>query len=298
MNIKNVTVAGGGLLGSQVAWQVAFSGFNVTVFDPFEKGLEASQNFHQQYAELFKSTRGASQQDVDEAMARLSYTKDLADAVKDADLVSESIPESLEIKKAFYSDLSKVAPEQTIFTTNSSTLLPSDIVGNTDRPEKFLALHFGNTVWDSRVGEVMGHPNTSPDIYQQVCQFSQAMGMVTIPLHKEQNGYILNAVMVPWLNASLDLVVNGVADFESVDKTWMLAHEVKVGPFAVFDKVGLSLAADINKLWGEQLNDPAALARAKYLVDNFVSKNKLGMTTNEGFYSYPNPAFEDPSYIK
>jgi 3-hydroxybutyryl-CoA dehydrogenase len=298
MNINNVTIAGAGLLGSQVAWQVAFSGFEVTVYDYFEKGLDTSKALHKEYAELFVSARGASQQQVDEALGRLKYTSDLSEAVKDADLINESIPESVEIKQSFYNELSKLAPQKTIFTTNSSTLVPSQIVDSTDRPEKFLALHFGNTVWDSRIGEVMGHPETCPEIYKVVCQFSKAMGMVTIPLHKEQSGYIINAVMVPWINASLDLVVNGVADFESVDKTWMLAHRVERGPFAVMDIVGIPLVADINRLWGEQLDDAAALARAHFLDEHYVSQNKLGEKGQEGFYSYPNPAYTDASFIQ
>jgi 3-hydroxybutyryl-CoA dehydrogenase len=297
MNINNVTIAGAGLLGSQVAWQIAFSGFEVTVYDYFDKGLATSKSLHEEYAALFVSTRGASQEQVDEALSRLKYTSDLSEAVKDADLINESIPESIEIKQSFYKELSKLAPQKTIFTTNSSTLVPSQIVDSTDRPEKFLALHFGNTVWDSRIGEVMGHPATCPEVYKVICQFSEAMGMVTIPLHKEQSGYIINAVMVPWINASLDLVVNGVADFESVDKTWMLAHNVERGPFAVMDLVGIPLVADINKLWGEQLDDAAALARAHFLEEHYVSQNKLGEKGQEGFYSYPNPAYRDTNFI-
>ncbi|WP_418642920.1 3-hydroxyacyl-CoA dehydrogenase NAD-binding domain-containing protein [Vibrio chaetopteri] len=76
MNINNVTIAGAGLLGSQVAWQIAFSGFEVTVYDYFDKGLDKSKTLHKEYAELFVSTRGASQEQVDEALARLKYTSD------------------------------------------------------------------------------------------------------------------------------------------------------------------------------------------------------------------------------
>ena len=298
MIVKNITIAGAGTLGSQVAWQTAFSGFNVTVYDAFQASLETGKNFHKQYAELFMSSRGASQQEIDQTLARLSYTINLAEAVKDADLINESIPESVEIKTAFYRDLAKVAPQKTIFTTNSSTFLPSDFADATGRPERFLALHFGNPVWFSRIGEIMGHPDTDPAIIEQVTEFSKAIGMVPIPIRKEQNGYIINAILVPWLNASVDLVVNGVADPEDIDKTWMLANDVPMGPFSILDKIGLKLGYDINKLWGEKLNDQAALARADFYKINFVDKNKLGVETGEGFYTYPNPAFEDPEFIK
>ncbi len=131
MNIKNVTIAGGGTLGSQIAWQTAFKGFNVTVYDAFDKGIEASKSFHKQFAELFLKTRDASQEEIDLTNSRLSYTTNLEEAVKDADLISESIPEDVGIKKSFYAELARVAPGRTIFTTNSSTTLPSEYANET-----------------------------------------------------------------------------------------------------------------------------------------------------------------------
>ncbi len=164
MNIKKVTVAGGGTLGSQIAWQTAFKGFDATVYDVFDKGIEASKSFHKQFAELFLKTRGASQEELDLTKGRLSYTTNLEEAVRDADLVSESIPEDVEIKKSFYKELARHAPERTIFTTNSSTTLPSEYAKETGRPGKFVALHFANGIWDANVGEVMGHPDTDPEV--------------------------------------------------------------------------------------------------------------------------------------
>ncbi|MCZ6520318.1 MAG: 3-hydroxyacyl-CoA dehydrogenase, partial [Bacteroidetes bacterium] len=230
MKIKNVTIAGGGTLGSQIAWQTAFHGFNVTVYDAFDKGLEASKNFHKQFAELFKSTRGVSQDEIDKTMSRLSYVTNLAEAVKDADLISESIPENLDIKKSFYRELSKVAPEKTIFTSNSSTLIPSEMVDAVERPEKFLALHFANGIWDANVGEVMGHPDTDLEIFNRVVEFAKEIGMVPIPIHKEQNGYVINSLLGPLLSAAGNLLVNEVADYETIDKTWMITSGTKMGP--------------------------------------------------------------------
>ncbi len=298
MLIKNVMVAGAGLLGSQVSWQVAFNGFNVTVYDAFEKGLETGRKSHEQYGELFMSTRGASQQDIDQTMARLSYTTNLTDAVKDADLVSESVPESLDIKKKFYRDLSAVAPQKTIFTTNTSTLLPSLFAEDSGRPSKFMALHFSNGIWDRNIGEVMGHDNTDPEVFNQVADFTKNIGMIPIPIHKEQAGYILNSLLVPFLSAAGDLLVNGVSDHKNIDKTWMIGMGVPMGPFAFLDLVGIDLAHDVHKYRGELLNDQADLKRADYYKKNFVDKNKLGIKTGQGFYKYPNPAWENPNFLK
>ena len=298
MKIKNVTIAGGGTLGSQIAWQTAFHGFNVTVYDAFDKGIETSKAFHKQFADLFLNTRGASQEEIDQTFDRLSYTTNLADAVKDADLVSESVPENVEIKRGFYTALAKVAPEKTIFTTNSSTTLPSEYADVTGRPAKFLALHFANGIWDANVGEVMGHPGTDPAIFDRVVEFAKEIGMVPIPIHKEQNGYVLNSLLVPLLSAAGNLLVNGVSDVESIDKTWMITTGSKAGPFGIMDMVGMQTMYNIDKLWGEKLGDQSMLDRAEFIKKNFIDKGKMGAASGEGFYKYPNPAYLDPDFLK
>jgi len=298
MKIKNVMIAGGGTLGSQIAWQTAFHGFNVIVYDAFEKGIEASKNFHKQFADLFLNQRGASKEDVDAALARISYSINLAEAVRDADIVSESVPESVEIKTSFYTELAKVAPDKTIFTSNSSTTLPSEYANVTGRPEKFLALHFANGIWDANVGEVMGHPKTDPKIYDEVVKFAKAIGMVPILLNKEQNGYVLNSLLVPLLTAALNLVVTGVSDVESIDKTWMISTKTPQGPFAIMDMIGMQTMYNVEMLWGTKLNDKAMLNRAKFIKENYIDKGKMGISTGEGYYKYPNPSFMDPDFIK
>ncbi|PCI09167.1 MAG: 3-hydroxybutyryl-CoA dehydrogenase [Flavobacteriaceae bacterium] len=298
MIIKNVTIAGGGTLGSQIAWQTAFHGFNVVVYDAFEKGIDASKIFHKQFADLFLETRGASKEEIEQTLLRLSYTTNLKEAVKDADLISESIPENAEIKKAFYGELAKVAPEKTIFTTNSSTTLPSEYAKETGRPEKFLALHFANGIWDSNVGEVMGHPGTDKEIFDRVVEFAREIGMVPIPIHKEQNGYVLNSLLVPLLSAAASLMVNDVSDFESIDKTWMISTGAKIGPFGIMDTVGMQTMYNIDILWGEKLGDQSMLDRAALIKKEYIDKGKMGVSSGEGFYTYPNPSYENPDFLK
>ena len=298
MSIKKVAIAGAGTLGSQIAWQTAFHGFEVTVYDAFEKGIEAGKEFHRQFAELFKTTRGATEQQIEQAISRLSYTTDLAEAVMDADLISESVPEDPEIKKSFYQELAKVAPAKTIFTTNTSTLLPSLLVEDTGRPAKFLAMHFANGIWERNIAEIMGHSGTDEEIFKQVVEFSKQIGMVPIPIFKEQNGYILNSLLVPFLAAATDLLVNEVSDYASIDKTWMISSGMSMGPCAIMDIIGMETAYNVNQHWGTVLNDQAALDRADFVKKNFLDHNKLGVATGQGFYTYPNPAYESPDFLK
>ena len=298
MIIKNVTVLGAGTLGGQIAWQTAFHGFNVSVYDITEEALEKAKKNHQGYAAIFLRKRGATDDQIKNTFDRLAYTTDLAEAVKNADLTSESVPEDLQIKKEFYKKLAKVAPEKTIFTTNTSSLLPSQFAKETGRPDKFLALHFANRIWTANAVEVMGHSDTDPHSFDLVVKFAENIGMVPIPIHKEQNGYVMNSLLIPFLTAASNLLVTGVADHETIDKTWMITSAVKVGPFGMMDLVGMETLYNIEKLWGEQTGDKAQLARASYIKENYIDKGKMGLSTGEGFYKYPNPRYKDEDFLK
>jgi len=297
MKMRNVTVAGAGVLGSQVAWQAAFRGFNVTVYDAFDKGLEVGRELHDRYARLFNDTRGVPAGQIDQTFSRLRYTTDLAEAVADADITSESVPENLAIKQAFYGELGQLAPGRTIFTTNSSTMVPSQMAAYTGRPERFLALHFANIIWDHNIGEVMGHPDTDSDVFQQVIDFARGLGMVPIPIHKEQHGYIINSLLVPFLSAAQDLLVRGVTDHESIDRTWMIAMGSPFGPCGLMDTIGMETIMNVLQLRAAG-GEPGIDERIAWFKKHFLDHNRLGVKTGEGFYSYPDPAFQQPDFLK
>jgi len=297
MNYKNITVAGSGVLGYQIAFQAAFHNFKVTVYDINDEILEKAKAKFSTMSEAFKKDLNATQEQLDAAFANLSYNSNLSEAVKDADLLIEAVPENPDIKTEFYKKLAKVAIEKTVFVTNSSTLLPSQFAEATGRPSKFLALHFANDIWKNNTAEIMGHPQTDPEIFKDVVIFAKAIGMLALPLHKEQPGYILNSLLVPFLSAATDLLVNEVADLQTIDKTWMKATGAPIGPFAILDIVGIKTVYNINKMASEQTQDPLKIKTTEYLKKNFIDTNKLGVSTGEGFYTYPDPAYKAKEFL-
>ena len=234
MKYKNITIAGSGVLGSQIAFQTAFKGFNVSVYDINDEALERAKDRITNLKPYYKEDIGATEEDLNTAYARISFHSDLSAAVSEADLVIEAIPEVVQIKTDFYTELGKVAPNKTIFATNSSTLLPSQFAEATGRPKKFLALHFANEIWKNNTAEIMKHPGTDSEVFDEVIDFAKAIGMVPLPLHKEQPGYILNSLLVPLLDAAQMLLLKGVADTETIDKTWMVANRSASWPFRLF----------------------------------------------------------------
>src|SRR5262245_21673246 len=241
MNIDKVTVLGTGVLGSQIGYQSAYSGFEVTAYDISDEIVNAARKrFAELAARYEREVEGAAGGQAQAALARTKYSSNLADAVRDADLVIEAVPEILDVKRELYRKLAPLAPERTIFATNSSTLLPSALADATGRPERFLALHFANEIWIRNVAEIMGHPGTSPAVYDATVEFARRIGMEPIEIHKEQPGYVLNSLLVPFLQAATTLVVNGVADPETIDKTWRIATRASEGPLQTLDIVGFN----------------------------------------------------------
>ncbi|MGM0846763.1 MAG: 3-hydroxyacyl-CoA dehydrogenase [Bacillota bacterium] len=298
MNYKNVTVAGSGVLGSQIAFQTAYFGFNVTVYDINDEALEKAKDRITNLKPRYQEDLGASAEDLDAAFDRIAFYSDLEKSVEDADLVIEAVPEIVKIKTEFYEKLGSVAPEKTIFATNSSTLLPSQFAEATGRPEKFLALHFANEIWTNNTAEVMGHPGTDKGVFEDLLTFAKAIGMVALPLYKEQPGYILNSLLVPFLEAGQMLLVKDVSDAHTIDKTWMIATGAPKGPFAILDIVGVTTAYNISSAKAEATGSQEFAKLAAMLKKEFIDKGKLGRETGEGFYKYPNPAYEDPDFLK
>jgi len=298
MEIKHVTIAGSGVLGAQIALQTAYHGYRVTVYDLNDEILEKAKETFHKIAAAYEVDLKSTPAQIEAAFANLSYSADLATAVKEADLVIEAVPENPKIKMEFYEKLAAVAPAKTIFATNSSTLLPSQFAKSTHRPAQFLALHFANEIWKHNTAEIMGHAETDPKVFDTVVAFATSIGMVALPLHKEQPGYIVNSLLVPFLSAATNLLVNEVADVQTIDKTWMVATGAPTGPFGILDIVGITTAYNINKLAADSTKDPLKIKTVAYLKEHFIDKGKLGVATGEGFYKYPNPAYKKEDFLK
>ena len=184
-----------------------------------------------------------------------------------------------------------------IFASNSSTFIPSQLAPFTDRPTKFLNLHFANRIWLFNVVEVMGTSDTAAEITSQAIDFSREIKMVPIELHKEQHGYILNSLLIPLLSAGLGLWAKGVAEPQIIDKDWMISTGAPMGPFAILDMVGLRTAAQIEMNTYAATKDESHKAVADKMK-KMIAEGHDGKEAGQGFYHYPHPEFADPEFLK
>ena len=314
MDIKKVVVAGGGVLGSQIAYQAAYCGFDVTVWLRSEGSIGRTRPKLDKLRETYKEViekmdteegktfnewcRGiADADDFDKAKCleksenaykSIKLELDMKKAVAGADIVIESMAENAEEKIAFYKKLAPLMDEKTILVTNSSTLLPSKFAKYTGRADKFLSLHFANSIWKNNITEIMAQPKTDKKYFDAVMDFARGIRMIALPVHKEKAGYLLNSMLVPLLFSGMDLYVNGISDPESIDKAWTLGTGAPKGPFKILDTVGLKTAYNIVMNY---VKIPSFLAPYNFkgmakMLKEYIDAGKLGMSSGEGFYKY------------
>ncbi len=296
--IHHLTVLGSGVLGGQIAWQSAYRGKAVVIYNRSAESLDRCRGALEQYAGIYRRDLGASADDIAQTWARLSYSTDLAAAVAKADLVIETVPEIPEVKCAVYRQLAPLLPAHTLLATNSSTFLPRDFAADTGRPEKYCSLHYANMIWIMNVVEIMAHRGTATETLRAVTEFSIETGMLPVPVQKEQNGYVLNTWLVALLNAAQTLVTNGVSTPEDVDRTYLKVNAgASMGPMAMCDMIGMKTVFDVLSHWGQASKDRQMCANADYLKTRFLDRDLTGMQTGQGYYRYPDPAYQRPGFL-
>ncbi|WP_027359265.1 3-hydroxyacyl-CoA dehydrogenase [Desulforegula conservatrix] len=296
MDIKNVLILGGGTMGQKISIQCAMYGFNVVIYDINDEILANTKKIVEKTASRYQKTGVIKDASIDSIIARISYTSNLEEAAKNADLVNESVPEDPGLKAKIFNQLHTLCPAHTIFTTNTSTLLPSMFADKTGRPERFLALHYHNPGSD-RIVDVMPHPGTAPEMVEIVEKFSRDTGMIPIVLKKENIGYVFNSMFSALLASALTLAANEVTSVEDIDKAWMDMMHSFIGPFGIIDSVGIETVYKITDYWAQKTKDKQNLKNAAFLK-KYVERNELGIKTGKGFYSYPNPAYATPGFVE
>ncbi len=284
--INNVTVFGTGVLGSQIMMQAAYHGKKVIGYDIEQELLDElpqrwewiRSGYRQDFGD---DAEGYDPERFEQAIANISTTTQVTEALADCDLVIEAVPENIEIKKTVWSQIGEIAPEQTIFCTNTSSLRPSDFAQATGRKNRFLALHFANRVWKFNTGEVMPTEFTDDDAFNTVLEFASEIGLVPIPVRKETPGYLLNSLLIPFLDAGAKLYVNGVSNPQEIDRTWRTATGAPNGPFEIYDIVGFNVAYNISK----NSDDPDLRAFAEVLKTG-IDAGRAGIANGAGFYTY------------
>jgi 3-hydroxybutyryl-CoA dehydrogenase len=290
--LTRLLVVGAGTMGTQIALQAAAHGLEVVVYDA---AAEARVGFRRRLTAAADNL--VAKRFVEDAhLDRVSVAESLAAAAAGVDVVSESIIEDLQLKRRFWAELSALVSPETILTTNTSTLKPSEIAEAVVGPERFLAWHFHLPAFTANVVDVMPTPSTSPAITDRVMELSRAIGQVPILVQREHREYVFNTMLVALLKSAQFLAANDIASVEDVDRSWMIITAMPIGPFGMMDMIGLDTVLHIIEAGLVRSPNEKQLLKVQGWLRPKVAAGELGRKSGRGFYSYPRPAYEAPDF--
>jgi 3-hydroxybutyryl-CoA dehydrogenase len=282
MSIAKLGIVGSGIMGSGIAEVAAKAGIEVVLRSRKQETADAM------VAGLGKSLakqvdRGRLEQaEADVVAGRVSATSDLGD-LADCDLVIESVVEDLEVKKALFAELDAVVKDGAILATNTSTLPVIEMATVTGRPERVMGVHFFNPATAMKLVELVPTLLTSDETVAEARAFAEACGKDPVEV-KDRAGFIVNALLFPYLNNAVRMLEQGTASREDIDTAMMGGCNFPMGPLALLDLVGLDTSLAILDALYDEFRDPNYAAMP--LLRRMVAAGTLGRKSGAGFYDY------------
>jgi len=288
--IEEFVVIGGGLMGAGIAQVGAQTGHKVTLVDVSQDVLDKSkarieESIKRVAKKKYKEDPSAGEEFITKSLGLLGIATSADDALATADLVVEAVTENLGLKQKLFTSFDKIAPEHTIFASNTSSLPIGEIANSTpNRKDRFGGLHFFNPVPVMKLLEVIRIPETSDETFEAMNNWGKAMGKTTVSA-KDTPGFIVNRLLVPNLMESIRMIERGDATAPDVDTAMKLGAGYPMGPFELADYVGLDTTKFIIDGWSE-LYPEETLFKPSPLLNKLVAEGKLGRKSGEGFYKY------------
>ncbi len=287
--IGRVLVVGAGWVGRQIAARMAQHGVKTWIFDRYPNVSQQAMAWMQSIAnDLIESSSASVTSDW---LANVQIAKGLFEP--NIDLVIESVPEQLSLKKRVLSEISGRYPAPTVITSNSSYFIPSMLGRFVAAPERYAHFHFHVPVQHESVADIVGCDATNPDVLERLAELSERIGQPPLRLKREHPGYVFNWLLQSLLRASLELVAKDVVDPADVDRSWKAVTNMPLGPFGIMDRIGLDVIEQVlsNARWADA--DSTSLDRLIEVLQGPLSRGHLGFKTQQGFYDYRQSTSDD-----
>lgn len=280
--IERITVLGSGVMGRGIAYVAAVGGYQVTLTDINEAVLDNAEKEIETIFSKGVERKKLTEEESGTAQLRLHYTSNLVEAMKDADLIIEAVPEKKEIKKTVFETIDANAPKYCLFATNTSTMSPTEIGSFTTRPEKVIAMHFFNPVHKMPLIEIIRGLETSDETVSHIQEVAGRMGKETVVVN-EFPGFVTSRISALVGNEAFYMLQEGVGTPEEIDKAIKLGLNYPMGPFELGDLVGLDTRLNNLQYLHETLGEKY---RPCPLLVKYVKAGRLGRKTGRGVYDY------------
>lgn len=282
-------------MGRRIAYRSAVSGLETYLYDAFPDALSKALDVLQEWLWERAQREELTEEQGLAAWSRIRGCESLEECVADVDLVIETVPENVELKREVFAQIDELAPPEVLIATNSSSLPCSRLADATKRPEKVFNVNFSDPREDDLV-EVMKGLQTSEETLAAGVEFVRSLGMVPIVTYNEIMGFSFNRVWRAIKRETLHLVADGYSDFQDLDRAWMLEFQMSYGPFGLMDKIGLDVIRDIEMQY--YLDSGEERDRPPQMLEEMVAQGHLGVKSGRGFYTYPHPDYEQPGWLR
>ncbi|MCK2001661.1 3-hydroxyacyl-CoA dehydrogenase family protein [[Brevibacterium] frigoritolerans] len=284
--IQSITVIGAGQMGHQIAMLAALGGYETILQDVHENALNAAQKKLDVILTKWVQKGKLSEDLKLAAFSRLQYTTDLEKAASGADLIIEAVVEKLDVKQEVFAKLEELAPAETIFATNSSTIVNSLIASVKNRPDKFINMHFFFPPLVMDCVEVVMSDQTSEETAKLAMEVTENMNRTGVLLRKEISGFVANRILGALQREALYLYEEGIVDYKDIDLICRKALGHPIGPFELMDLSGIDVGYFVMQQRFNETGNPEDKPNA--CIEEKVNKGHLGRKTGKGWYDYPN----------
>jgi len=289
MEIKNITVLGSGIMGHGIAQVSAMAGYNVVLRDIEQPFLDKAMEKIKWSLDKLVSKEKISENERNEIFSRIKPIVDLKDAVHDCDLVIEAVPEIMELKKKVYAELDKVASDQVVFASNTSTLPITEIANTISRPKKFIGIHFFNPPQLMKLVEVIPGQETSDDITNLTINFVKSVNKIPVTCRKDVPGFIVNRLFIPLVHEACYVMERQKIQQTEIDSAVKFRLGFPMGIFELADFTGLDV---IHKATVEMHVRDKKVISPHPKIEQLFNEKKLGQKSGEGFYKYSDDKYE------
>ena len=285
MKIQTVAVVGSGIMGRQIAMQVALSGYDVLCYDFSEEALGAAKDFSVTWFEKAVSKEKMTNEESETIQQRLVFTNDLEEVrMRNVDLVIEAVADILEVKRAVLAEVDAVTSDHTIFASNSSYLVSSEFADAVKHPDKVMNMHFFNPALIMKLVEIVRGPHVSDETFETIHEFVLSIDKIPAVINKEIYGFVVNRIFSAITKEACYLYDQGVASIEDIDTAVKHGLSHPMGPFELLDLTGIDLEYNVLMERFKATGNPADKP-SPALVERYA-KNQYGRKTKKGFYDY------------